>query len=111
MTDVTIPQLASILNKYNLRLVSLEKRIGELEGENAHLKRFKRPSVEEIEAYLKEKNYNTFDAKGFWLGKESNGWHGVKSWKKTVDNWVHHGFCSKPASRETKSVQEMFGNT
>lgn len=111
MNTVSLEQLASILNKYNLRLVSLEKRIGELEGDNAHLQRFQKPSVEAIGAYAKDIGFKTLDPEQFWNFYEGKGWRvgktPMKDWKRAVHTWK----LREPVTHETKSVQEMFGNT
>lgn len=53
-------------------------------------KRFKKPTVEEIEAYCRERN-NTIDANAFYDYYESKGWvvgkAPMKDWKATVRNW------------------------
>ena len=55
------------------------------------LRRFVKPSVEEIDAYCKERGYN-IDAEHFWNYYESKGWvvgkSPMKSWKAAVDTWI-----------------------
>lgn len=59
-------------------------------------KRFKKPSIEELKAYITEMGY-TFSANHFFDYYESNGWkvgrNGMKSWKAACANWQrreHH---------------------
>lgn len=53
-------------------------------------KNFVKPTVEEIVAYCKEKNYNV-NAQQFFNYYESNGWkvgrNAMKSWQAAVQNW------------------------
>lgn len=52
---------------------------------------FKKPSLEEIREYIREKNYNV-DAERFYNYYESNGWkvgrNPMKDWQATVRNWA-----------------------
>lgn len=51
---------------------------------------FKKPTIEEIEAYVKEKNYSV-NAKIFYNFYESKGWYigknKMKNWKSAVATW------------------------
>ena len=53
-------------------------------------KRFKKPTVEEIQAYIAKNNYH-IDAEHFFNYYESNGWRvgksPMKSWTHAVANW------------------------
>ena len=53
-------------------------------------KRFVKPTVEEIRAYIQEKGY-TFDAEAFFAYYESNGWkvgrNQMKNWKMACTTW------------------------
>ena len=53
-------------------------------------KRFEKPTVEEIDAYCKER-VNRIDAQGFFDYYESKGWvvgkSPMKDWKAAVRNW------------------------
>lgn len=53
-------------------------------------KKFIKPTVEEIAAYCKEKNYNV-NVQQFYNYYESNGWkigrNSMKSWQAAVQNW------------------------
>ena len=53
-------------------------------------KNFVKPTVEDIAAYCKEKNYNV-NAQQFFNYYESNGWkigrNAMKSWQAAVQNW------------------------
>ena len=62
----------------------------EIQPEKPKRKNFVKPTVEEIAAYCKEKNYN-INAQQFFNYYESNGWkigrNAMKSWQATVQNW------------------------
>lgn len=62
----------------------------ELQPEKPKRKNFVKPTVEEIAAYCKEKNYNV-NAQQFFNYYESNGWkigrNAMKSWPSAVQNW------------------------
>lgn len=66
-----------------------EKPVQEIQ-EKPKRKNFVKPTVEEIAAYCKEKNYN-INAQQFFNYYESNGWkigrNAMKSWQAAVQNW------------------------
>lgn len=66
-----------------------EKPVQEIQ-EKPKRKNFVKPTVEEIAAYCKEKNYN-INAHQFFNYYESNGWkigrNAMKSWQAAVQNW------------------------
>ena len=67
-----------------------EKAAQEIQPEKPKRKNFVKPTVEEIAAYCKEKNYNV-NAQQFFNYYESNGWkigrNAMKSWQAAVQNW------------------------
>ena len=67
-----------------------EKPAQEIQPEKPKRKNFVKPTVEEIAAYCKEKNYNV-NAQQFFSYYESNGWkigrNAMKSWQAAVQNW------------------------
>lgn len=67
-----------------------EKPAQEIQLEKPKRKNFVKPTVEEIEAFCKEKNYN-INAQQFFNYYESNGWkigrNAMKSWQAAVQNW------------------------
>ena len=67
-----------------------EKPAQEIQPEKPKRKNFVKPTVEEIAAYCKEKNYNV-NAQQFFNYYESNGWkvgrNAMKSWQAAVQNW------------------------
>ena len=67
-----------------------EKPMQEIQPEKPKRKNFVKPTVEEIAAYCKEKNYN-INAQQFFNYYESNGWkigrNAMKSWQAAVQNW------------------------
>lgn len=62
----------------------------EIQPEKPKRKNFVKPTVEEIAAYCKDKNYNV-NAQQFFNYYESNGWkigrNAMKSWQAAVQNW------------------------
>ena len=67
-----------------------EKPAQEIQQEKPKRKNFVKPTVEEIEAFCKEKKY-TVNAQQFFNYYESNGWkvgrNSMKSWQAAVQNW------------------------
>ena len=67
-----------------------EKPAQEIQQEKPKRKNFVKPTVEEIAAFCKEKNY-TVNAQQFFNYYESNGWkigrNAMKSWQAAVQNW------------------------
>ena len=67
-----------------------EKPAQEIQQEKPKRKNFIKPTVEEIAAFCKEKNYN-INAQQFYNYYESNGWkigrNAMKSWQAAVQNW------------------------
>ena len=67
-----------------------EKLAQEIQPEKPKRKNFVKPTVEEIAAYCKAKNYNV-NAQQFFNYYESNGWkigrNSMKSWQAAVQNW------------------------
>jgi len=92
-------------------LEELRERVERLEQilADEQITRLRKPTLEQVKAYVLEKDYFRFDAEDFFLKKEGRAWEGVKNWKRTIDNWNRRGWCHKEIVRETKSVQEMFG--
>ena len=63
----------------------------DLEEVIAKAKRFTKPTIDEIEAYCREKN-KSIDAERFWNFYESKGWkvgkNPMKDWRAAVCNWA-----------------------
>lgn len=80
-------------------------------------KRFVKPSFKEVEAYIREQNYD-IDAQTFFDYYESCGWtvgknKPMKDWKASVRYWVssrkNNGYASKPAEEEHQlNVRQYF---
>ena len=78
-------------NKENLAVIQPEEKPAqEIQPEKPKRKNFVKPTVEEIEAFCKEKKY-TVNAQQFFNYYESNGWkigrNAMKSWQAAVQNW------------------------
>lgn len=67
------------------------------------VKRFVKPTLEEISAYVKEHNYNV-NPQAFFDFYESKGWKvgntPMKDWKAAVRNWVRNDKGEKKSERE-----------
>ena len=67
-----------------------KKPAQEIQPEKPKRKNFVKPTVEEIEAFCKEKKY-AVNAQQFFNFYESNGWkigrNAMKSWQAAVQNW------------------------
>ena len=78
-----------------------EKRAQEIQPEKPKRKNFVKPTVEEIAAYCKEKNYSV-NAQQFFNYYESNGWkigrNAMKSWQAAVQNWNTRDKANKKAT-------------
>lgn len=87
--------------------------LGEASSQTTKTTRFAPPSVEEVNAYCKEKGYaidgqafcDYYEARGWMLGKVK-----MKSWTHAVSTWVRNGFSNnapKPKAWEVKQQQEI----
>ena len=78
-----------------------EKPAQEIQQEKPKRKNFVKPTVEEIEAFCKEKKY-TVNAQQFFNYYESNGWkigrNAMKSWQAAVQNWNTRDQANKKAT-------------
>lgn len=95
------------LGKVRLGKVRLDKNNNE-ECEKSHSKRkrFKPPTLEEVEEYCKERN-NGIDAQYFIDYYEARGWElskgrKVKSWKHCINTWEKNNFNRKPVNKNSK---------
>lgn len=74
---------AQIARTHNRTITEIKKHLPKVD-------KFKKPTVEEIAAYCKEKKYNV-NAQQFFNYYESNGWrvgrNAMKSWQAAVQNW------------------------
>ena len=66
--------------------------------------KFKKPTLEEIEEYCKQRN-NEIDAKRFFDYYETDNWKDVKNWKKKLITWEMHQPKKKKSSEE--ELEEM----
>lgn len=96
----------------NLTKLNLTKPIGRDEPpipkveEERKSTKFQKPTIEEIKAYIKEKNYNV-DANRFFNFYESKGWKVGKnpmvSWKASVATWQK----DEPKTTPNRAVKEF----
>lgn len=72
-------------------------------------KRFKKPTVEEVQAYIDEKQYH-FDAESFIAYYESNGWKvgksSMKNWKMACVTWEHTYLQRHPNANQFKPINQ-----
>jgi len=72
---------------------------------NKKEKKFTKPTLEELKAYIQEKNLNV-DAESFIDYYDGNGWkvgrNQMKDWKATVRNWSRRSFNQKLKKTEAK---------
>lgn len=93
-----------ILEKYNLVeggaiIKTKPKKKQERQTKVVGSKRFKPPTIEEIQIYCDEQEYKFVDAKSFWNYYESNGWkvgkNKMKKWHSSVAQWNSRGAKTK----------------
>ena len=79
--------------RYRLRLPQVESTPREL-----LFSALTEPTVEEVEAHIKEKGYD-FDAESFVAYYDSNGWmvgkKPMKNWKAACITWQRNGYSKK----------------
>ena len=77
-------RLKSIINKNNI------ESVGGQNPPTAPSNKFKKPTLEEVQAYCKERK-SSISAEYFYDYYESNGWkvgkNAMKDWKATVRRW------------------------
>ena len=86
-----------ILNE-NIDLINNNKK-----ENNIKEKRFKKPTIEEIQAYINEKSYH-FDAETFFAFYESKGWKvgtsPMKKWQAACVTWERSYLQKHPNSKQ-----------
>ena len=89
-------------NKIDNKTIKEKKEIKEKKKDLPETKErvFKKPSVEEISSYCRERN-NNINPEQFYDYYEANGWkinrNPMKDWKATVRNWERNEFNRKSA--------------
>lgn len=75
----------------------LEKEI-DIE-KSSYIGEFQKPTIEELEEYLKEKNYNNIDATYFYNYYQTNNWmvgkNKMKNWKTAIEIWHSKDFKNR----------------
>jgi hypothetical protein len=70
---------------------------------STNIKKFKKPTLEEIEKYCKERK-NNVDAEKFFNYYESNGWkvgkNSMKDWKAAVRTWERNNYDKKDSKKQ-----------
>lgn len=86
-----------VINKEEKRLSNDNQKKGDSSS------RFIKPTIEQIEAYIKEKGYH-FDAEHFWNYYESKGWKvgnsPMKNWKAACATWESKRKSENPDKSE-----------
>ena len=108
--------IQNIEGGYSKYLKENNTSINNKENNNINIitkERFKKPTLEEVEAYCKQRN-NKIEAKTFYDYYEANNWidsngKKIKSWKQKMITWESHNKNSKKSERE-KRIQEWLEN-
>ena len=78
-------------NNININNTSINNK-----KENIKRKKFEKPTLDEIKAYIKEKQMTNVDPEYFYDHYEANGWqigrNPMKDWKATLRNWDRNRF-------------------
>ena len=89
LSKVTKETLVSLYNNNNNNKTIKEK----VDDKTSTKKRFVKPTIDQIAAYINEKNLH-FDAEGFFDYYESKGWlvgkSPMKDWKAACRTWEHN---------------------
>lgn len=89
LSKVTKESLVSLYNNNNNNKTIKEK----VDDKTSTKKRFVKPTIDQIAAYINEKNLH-FDAEGFYDYYESKGWlvgkSPMKDWKAACRTWEHN---------------------
>jgi hypothetical protein len=103
ITPQNIEEGKNYFEEKNYTEVEETKKRTETEKGGGTGKKFVRPTIKEVEDYIKEKGYN-IDAERFVAYYESNGWkvgkNKMKDWKMAVVTWSKNEKQFKPAERQ-----------
>lgn len=90
-TNETLTRQQRDTNETATRLNKNDKNVKNEKNEKNEKNVFRKPSLEEVKAYIEEKGYS-IDAERFINYYESNGWmvgrNKMKNWKAAVSNWA-----------------------
>ncbi|MBP5705585.1 MAG: hypothetical protein J6X12_12975 [Paludibacteraceae bacterium] len=90
-TNETLTRQQRDTNETATRLNKNDKNVKNEKNEKNEKNVFRKPSLEEVKAYIEEKGYS-IDAERFINYYESNGWmvgrNKMKTWKAAVSNWA-----------------------
>ena len=94
----------SSLEGYQQRIKENNTSINNTSIKEIYKEKFKKPTLEEIEEYCKQRN-NEIDAKRFFDYYETDNWKDVKNWKKKLITWEMH----QPKKKKTREeeLEEM----
>jgi len=88
-----------------------EKEKEETTTTTARAESFKKPSVEDIAAYCREKGYG-INAEHFWNYYEAKGWmvgrHPMKNWRAAIVTWVRKDSSTR-TSHQPSAPADAFG--
>jgi hypothetical protein len=88
--------------------VSVSVSVSGIKKETEQRKKFKPPTVTEVEAYIREKGYSV-DADKFIAYYESNGWrvgrNPMKDWKAALRTWQANQFDRTPQKKTVVAQQ------
>lgn len=92
--------------------IDLTKNTKEKEDKSSQKKKFKKPTIEEIQAYVSEKGYH-IDAESFFSFYESKGWKVGKtpmtSWKSACVTWERK-YLEQHPNAKTKQTHHNANN-
>ena len=78
-------------------------------GAHARIKKFGKPSLDEVRAYCKERS-SQVNPERFYSYYESNGWkvgkNQMKDWKAAVRNWETNGYKNDTAQEPDPQLEE-----
>lgn len=105
---------------YEIKDNNKDNNKGDKSPASAPKKKFVKPTVEEVAAYIREKHYNV-DAQRFIDYYDSNGWkvgkNPMRNWKAAVSTWEHNGYSNNSSTRNStgcgnnnpEGFDEIFG--
>ena len=94
----------------NPEVTTNKNEINDKKGKNENIVvigKKEKPTIEEVQKYIKEKNYNV-DAEYFYNYYETNGWkvgkNKIESWKSCLEIW------NKQNEKKNKQVKSKYNN-
>ena len=89
MVSTCVDTINHSLGGYQQEIKENNTSINNTSKKEIYKERFKKPTLEEVVAYCKERN-NTVDAKRFFDYYDVANWKDVKNWKQKLITWESH---------------------